>query len=63
MKKLAEKVAIVALICISFVFVLLAVLYATNVIPQIEVENNSVAIVVLSVLSVLFVGLSVYLRD
>ncbi len=61
MKKLAEKVAIVALICISFVFVLLAVLYATNVIPQIEVENNSVAIVVLSVLSVLFVGLSVYL--
>ncbi len=61
MKKLAEKVALVALVCITFVFVLLAVLYATNVIPQKEISENSVAIVVLCVLSVLYAGLSAYL--
>ncbi len=61
MKKLAEKVALVALVCITFVFVLLAILYATNVIPQKEIADNAVAIVVLSVLSAMYVGLSVYL--
>ena len=61
MKKIAEKVAIVALVCISFVFVLVALLYSTNVIPQKDNSENSVAIVVLSIFSVLFVGLSVYL--
>lgn len=61
MKKIAEKVALIALICISFIFVLVAILYSTNVIPQKDVAENSVAIVVLSVFSVLFVGMSVFL--
>lgn len=62
MRKLAEKVAIVALICISLVFVLMAVLYSTNVIPQKEqIADNVVSIVVLSVLFAIFLGLSIYL--
>lgn len=62
MRKLAEKVAIVALICTSFVFVLMSVLYSTNIIPQKEqLADNAVSIVVLSVLFAIFLGLSVYL--
>ncbi len=61
MRKLAEKIAIVALVCTTFVFVLMAVLYATNVIPQKDIADNSVSIVVLSVLSALYLGLSSYL--
>ncbi len=61
MRKLAEKVAIVALICITFVFALLAVLYASGAIPQNENADNIVAIVLLSTLAVVYVGLSVYL--
>ena len=36
MKRIAEKVAIVAQICITLVFVLTTVLYMSNVIPQQE---------------------------
>lgn len=61
MKRITEKVATVALVCITFVFMLVAVLYATNVIPQKEASDNAVAIVVLSVLAALYLGLSVYL--
>ena len=61
MKRIAEKVALVALICISFVFALLTVLYATNVIPQQEIADNSVVIVLLAVLAVVFLGLCAYL--
>lgn len=61
MRKVLEKVATVALVCITLVFVLMAVLYATNVIPQKEIADNSVTVVVLSVLGVLYIGLSAYL--
>lgn len=61
MKKIVERVATVALICITFVFMLLAVLYATNVIPQKEASDNAVAIVVLAVLAAIYVALSIYL--
>ncbi len=61
MKRIAEKVALVALVCIAFVFVIVAVLYSTNVIPQKDTADNAVAIVVLSVLGAIYLGLSAYL--
>ena len=61
MKKIAEKVVLVSLICITFVFALTTILYATNVIPQEEVNDNSVAVILLSVLGVIYLGLSAYL--
>ena len=61
MKKIVEKVVLVALICITFVFALTTALYITNVIPQEKVENNSVAIILLSVLAIMYVGLAIYL--
>lgn len=61
MKRIAEKVVLVAHICITFVFALLTVLYVTNAIPQEDVSDNSVVLVLLSVLAVVYVGLSIYL--
>ncbi|MCH5152346.1 MAG: hypothetical protein J1F68_00090 [Clostridiales bacterium] len=61
MKKIVEKVVLVALICITFVFALTTILYVTNVIPQDEVSNNSVAVILLSVLAAIYVGLATYL--
>lgn len=61
MKKIAEKIALVALICITFMFVLLAVLYASDVIPQKAAADSGATIVVLSVLAAMYIGLSVYL--
>ena len=61
MKRIVEKVVLVALICITFVFALTTILYVTNVIPQAEVQNNSVAVILLSVLAVIYVGLATYL--
>ena len=61
MKKIAEKVVLIALICITVIFVLTTMLYVTNVIPQEEVQNNSVAVIILSVLAVIFLGLAGYL--
>ena len=61
MKRIVEKVVLVALICITFVFALTTILYVTNVIPQDEVKNNSVAVILLSVLAVIYVGLATYL--
>ena len=61
MKKIAEKVVLIALICITFVFALTTILYVTNVIPQQEISNNSVAVILLSVLAVIYVGLAAYL--
>ena len=61
MKRIAEKVVLVAHICITFVFALLTVLYVTNVIPQEPMADNSIVIILLLVLAVLYVGLSAYL--
>lgn len=61
MKRIAEKVALTALICITFVFVLLTILYSTGAIPQKENVDNTVAVVLLSVLAVAYIGLAVYL--
>ena len=61
MKRIAEKVVLVAHICITFVFALLTVLYVTNAIPQEDVSDNSVVLVLLSVLAVVYVGLSAFL--
>ncbi len=61
MRKIAEKVALVAQICVAVVFVIVAMLYALGVVPQIELQNNAVVVVVMIVLAVIFVGTSVYL--
>ena len=61
MKRIAEKVVLVAHVCITFVFALLTVLYVTNAIPQEDVSDNSVVLVLLLVLAVVYVGLSAYL--
>ena len=61
MKKIVEKVVLIALICVTFVFALTTILYVTNVIPQQEVSDNSVAVILLSVLAVVYLGLSAWL--
>ena len=61
MKKIAEKIALVALVCITFVFVLLTVLYATGVIPPSNGADSAVAIVLLSLLAAMYLGVSAYL--
>ena len=73
MKKIAEKVAIAALICIAFVFVLTAILYVTGAINNyntnefynengeiIETPNNSIILTLMIVLAVVFVLVSLY---
>lgn len=61
MKRIAEKVVLVAQICITFVFALLTVLYVTNAIPQQAVSDNSVVLILLLVLAVVYVILCGYL--
>lgn len=62
MRKIAEKVAIVAQICIALVFVLTTVLYMMNTIPQQENwQENGVMSVVMIVLAVVYLGISAYL--
>lgn len=61
MKRIVEKVVLIALICITFVFALTTILYVTNVIPQDEIQNNSVAVILLSVLAAIYIGLATYL--
>lgn len=62
MKKLAEKVALVAELCIALVYILTTLLYITNAIPQQENwQANGVMIVLMVVLAVAFVGIAAYL--
>lgn len=62
MKKLAEKVALVAELCIGAVFILTTVLYLTNSIPQqAEWQVNGVLIALMLVLAAVFAGIAVYL--
>lgn len=73
MKKIAEKVAIVALICITLVFVLTAVLYITGTINNynttnlydehgelIQMSDNSIILTLMIVLAVVYACLAVY---
>ena len=61
MRKIGEKVALVAQICVAVVFVIVAMLYVWGVIPQIELQDNTVVFVVMLVLVAVFVGTSAYL--
>lgn len=66
MKKTVEKIAIIAHICITFLFVLLACLILFNALEMKFDENgrivvDSIVIVILSVLAAVYVGLSAYL--
>lgn len=62
MKKLTEKVALVALICITLVFVLTTMLYMSNIIPQADTWlDNGVMTVLMFVMALLYVGVSGYL--
>lgn len=62
MRKLAEKVVIVAQICITLVFAIITVLNMTAVFPQGEpIENNSVLTSLIVVLFLIYLGLSAYL--
>lgn len=62
MKKIAEKVAIVAQICITLVFVLTTVLYMSNVIPQQENWNeNGVLNVLMIILAVAYLAISAFI--
>jgi len=62
MKKIAEKVAVVAQICITLVFVLTTVLYMSNAIPQQENWNeNGVLNVLMIILAVAYLAISAYI--
>lgn len=62
MKKLAEKVALVAELCIAFIFILTTILYMVNAIPQqAEWRENGVMSVVMIVLAIIFLGIAAYL--
>ena len=62
MKKIAEKVAIVAQICITLVFVLTTVLYMSNVIPQQENwQENGVLNVLMIILAVVYLAISAFI--
>ncbi|MBO5867057.1 MAG: hypothetical protein J6Q55_03300 [Clostridia bacterium] len=61
MRKIAEKVALVAQICLAVIFVIVALLYVLGVIPQATWQEHAVIFVVLAVFAVLFVATSIYL--
>lgn len=62
MRKIAEKVAIVAQICITLVFVLTTVLYMANAIPQQENWNeNGVLNILMLILAIAYLAISAYI--
>ena len=61
MRKIGEKVALVAQICVAIVFVIVAMLYVAEIIPQNILQDNTILFVMMAVLAVVFVGASVYL--
>ena len=61
MRKIGEKVALIAQICVAVIFVIIALLYALSIVPQATLENDTVVLVVMLVLAVAFVGTSSYL--
>lgn len=62
MRRLAEKVALVAQICITLVFVVTTLLYMSNVIPEnTALANNGVLATLIIILSIIYGLLSIYL--
>ena len=61
MRKLGEKVALVAQICVAVIFVIVCLLYIAGIISQDFWQDNAVILVIMLVLAVIFVGASGYL--
>ncbi len=62
MRKIAEKVAIIAQICITLVFVITTLLYLFNVIPEnTALSNNGVLATLIGILAVAYMLLSAYI--
>ncbi len=63
MRKTAEKVAIVAQICITLVFVVTTLLYISNLIPQNNnlLADNGILATLVIILAAVYAGLSVYI--
>ena len=62
MRKITEKVAIVAQICITLVFVITTLLYISNVIPEREaLANNGMMATLIIILAAVYLLLSIYL--
>ncbi len=61
MRKIGEKVALVAQICVAIIFVIVAMLYVAEIIPQNVLQDNTILFVMMAVLAVIFAGTSVYL--
>lgn len=61
MRKIAEKVATVAQVCITFVFVLTTLLYIFNIIPENAALNNGVLGTLIGILAVVYLLLSGYI--
>lgn len=62
MRKVTEKVAIIAQICITLVFVITTLLYISNVIPEREaLANNGMTATLIVILAIVYALLSVYL--
>lgn len=61
MRKITEKVAIIAQICITLVFVITTMLSVTNVIPWNDDNTNSVLITLLLIMAIIYGLLSAYI--
>lgn len=62
MRKIAEKVSVVAQICITLVFVITTLLYMFNVIPENStLSNNGILATLVAILAVVYLLLSGYL--
>ena len=62
MRKITEKVSIIAQICITLVFVITTLLYVSNVIPESQaLANNGMIATLIIILAIVYALLSVYL--
>ena len=61
MRKIAEKVAIIAQICITLVFVITTLLSVTNIIPWNDDNSNGVLVTMLIVMAIIYGLLSAYI--
>lgn len=62
MRRIAEKVAIVAQICITLVFVITTLLYLFNIIPEnVALSNNGVLGTLIGILAIVYLLLSGYI--
>ena len=62
MRKITEKIAIIAQVCITFIYVLTTILYITGVIPYNDgLRNNGVFVTLLIILAIVYGLLSAYI--